>query len=284
MSTRIAFATCAQFPVGGPDDVPLVAELQARGHVVAQRVWNRDPVDDVDVIVLRSCWDYHQDATGFRAWLAQHDGRILNPSAVAAWNLDKSYLEDLATRGVLVPATAWIRKGEPGSLREHLERKGIDAAVVKPVVSMGGWETWRTSLADAERDDAQFRALVSDRDVMVQAFAESVLDEGELSLVYFGGVFSHGVRKVPHGGEFRIHAEHGGRATLYEPVPHLLDVAARILDATPHAEPLLYARVDLVTSAAGPLLMELEVIDPELFFRFDVTAAARFADALEARL
>lgn len=281
MTARIAFATCAQFPAGGPDDAPLVAELQRRGHVVDQRVWNRDSMEGADVILLRSCWDYHEDPAGFRAWLAAHEGRLRNPAPVALWNLDKRYLHALQSDGILVPATAWVLRGDAGTLRAQLERHGIDEAVVKPVVSMGGWETWRTSLASAERDEAHFRTLVAERDVMVQAFASSVLDEGELSLVYFGGVFSHGVRKVPQGGEFRIHAEHGGSSTRYEPTPHLLALAGRVLAATPLAESLLYARIDLVPSDAGPLLMELEVIDPELFFRFDAGAAARFADALE---
>ena len=108
--------------------------------------------------------------------------------------------------------------------------------------------------------------------------------DGELSLVYFGGTFSHAIRKRPSGGEFRIHAEHGGRVTPYQPTAAMHAAATEVLAATPDVESLLYARVDLVASVTGPLLIELEVIDPELFFRLDPAAAARFADALDARL
>lgn len=285
MPSRIAFATCHQFSAGAADDAALIAELERRGHTVLQRVWNRDGFDDVDLILLRSCWDYHQDVTGFRSWLeriAASGTRVLNPATTALWNLDKSYLEQLAQRGVQIPTTAWIPRGSSTALADVLAQHGLDAAVVKPVVSMSGWETWRTGRVDAARDEARFRQLVEQRDVMVQTFASAVLEQGELSLVYFGGRFSHAIRKLPRHGEFRIHAEHGGNASPYQPPEAILAEAERIVRATPSWESLLYARVDLVPSTEGPLLMELELIDPELFFRFDPAAAARLVDALSA--
>lgn len=275
---RIAFATCRRFERGAPDDAPALAALRARGHQVSLRVWNQDPGVDADLVVLRSCWDYHLEPARFREWVRSLGARVVNPARTVLWNLDKRYLETL---GVPIPKTAFLDRSA-GSLGSELEQLGVDEAVVKPLVSMGGWETWRTNRARAAADEPRFRALVSEREVMLQAFVPAVLGDGETSLVYFAGELSHALVKLPAAGEFRIHAEHGGRTRACEPGPTLRAAAERVLAAAP--EPLPYARVDLIPAPDGPLLMELEAIDPELFFRFAAGAAERFAVALEARL
>lgn len=279
---HVIFATCTQFPEGAPDDRFLVERMRARGHRVSLRIWNHDRFDDADAVVLRSCWDYHLDSLGFRRWLdslAERRIRCFNSPTLARWNQDKVYLQELADRGVALPKTAFVPHGTNLSLRHCLEEHQIESAVVKPMVSMGGWETWRTQRIPSEAAEAHFHTLSRTHDLLVQEFAAEVLTEGELSLVYFAGTFSHALRKRPASGEFRIHTEHGGHVAPFEPDAILRACAERAIAAAP--EPALYARVDLVPSPRGPLLMELELIDPELFFRLDPAAADRLIDALE---
>ncbi|NUP04955.1 MAG: hypothetical protein HOW73_02725 [Polyangiaceae bacterium] len=288
----VAFATCSAYRDLAKDDLRARAAFEARNIEIAPLVWDEHPtdIDRFDAIVLRSCWDYHEKTPAFIEWLGElerHGVPLYNPPGIARWNLDKRYLDELADKGIRAPRTKWIDAGSTVSLGAVLERAGFSEAVVKPAIGMNGFDTWRVVPETAAENEERFAELVRSRTVMVQEFLPKILDEGELSLVFFGGRFSHAVRKRPSGGEFRIQEEYGGTRSTIVPSESLVREAERILGAVPSAEgapPLLYARVDGIVDGSAIVVMELELIDPTLFLAYDDSAVHRFADAVASAI
>jgi glutathione synthase/RimK-type ligase-like ATP-grasp enzyme len=289
---RVAFATSSDEPDLAADDRLALPALATSGIDVLASPWDSPRAEPralldagVDAVVLRSCWNYHRAEARFGEWLhsLESEGlRVVNPAPLAHWNLSKLYLGELAARGVPVPATAYVSPADPTPLAEVLERHGLDEAVVKPWVSMNGWDTWRVSRASAAHLEPAWRALVGSRGLMVQRYLPEIEREGELSFVFFDGVFSHALRKRPCAGEFRVQVEHGGVREPLDPAAALVDEARSILLAAPY--PTVYGRVDGVVVDGRLQLMELEVIDPTLFFALGPRAPARFAAALSRAL
>ena len=289
----IALATAAHLPDLTADDRCLLDELRARGARAEPAVWS-EPRDwtTYDAVVIRSCWDSHLRRDEFVAWarrLAEAGVRLLNPAPLIEWNTDKRYLRDLASHGVHVVPTIWVERapGEPPVLHELLAGAGWRDAVVKPAISAGAHHTWRTSAAQAADHQARFAALVRDAAgaVMVQPLMHEVLEEGEWSLVFLGGRYSHAVRKQPAAGDFRVQTEHGGRSAADTPSARLVHDASEVVRAAARTTGLapgeiLYARVDGVVQHGHLVLMELECTEPSLFLDQASGAPARLADAL----
>jgi glutathione synthase/RimK-type ligase-like ATP-grasp enzyme len=280
---RVAFITYAAHPALTPDDAHAARALEGRGVRVDAVPWDAAPLDPAayDALVLRSCWDYHRRPAEFLAWLeaVERAGvRLLNPPALVRWNARKTYLAELEARGVGVVPTAWAMPGDATPLARVLADRGWDDAVVKPVVSAGAFETWRTSPRAAAGDEARFAALRDASGAMVQRFVAEIDRGGEWSLLFFGGRFSHAVRKRARPGDFRVQEQYGGTATPEDPPPAVLADAHRAVAALP--APPLYARVDGVEVGGRLLLMELEVTEPSLFLAQAPGAAERFAEAL----
>jgi glutathione synthase/RimK-type ligase-like ATP-grasp enzyme len=189
--------------------------------------------------------------------------------------MTKTYLQDLAVAGVATAPTVWVPKGAVTSLQGIVESVGWEELVVKPTVSATAYETWRVQRTRAREHEARFTRLIGQRDVMVQQFLPAVLNEGELSLVFLAGAFSHAVRKRPASGDFRVQELFGGTAERAEVEPGLIRQAAAAVAASP-GKPL-YARVDGVVVNGGLVLMELELVEPTLFFALDGAAADRLA-------
>ncbi|HEY9515905.1 MAG TPA: hypothetical protein VIQ74_09515 [Gemmatimonadaceae bacterium] len=286
----VALATCADWPALNDDDRLLVPALAARGVSAVPRMWD-DPVVDwsaYDAVVIRSCWDYYLRHAEFLAWVGRLEAaevRVWNPPALLRWNADKTYLRGIAERGVPVIPTEWVEMGESASLAEILSDAGWTGAVVKPVVSAAAHDTWRVSRASAAADDVRFHALTARGGVLVQPFIDAVTTEGEWSLLFFGGEYSHAVLKHPRNGDFRVQPQHGGTADLREPPEGIVDQARAALRAAhPAAADALYARVDGCVLEDGLHIMELELLEPFLFLGAERGAPDRLAAALVARL
>jgi len=289
---RIALATERRLPELTADDRVLLTELRARGVRAEAAVWDEEcEWGDFDVVVIRSCWDSHLRRGEFIDWTRRVEragARLYDPAPLVEWNTDKRYLRDLAARGIAVVPTRWVGEGDgTPALADLLGDAGWEEAVVKPAISAGAYETWRTSAAAAPGDEARFAALVRGGagEVLVQPFVERVLRDGEWSLVFFAGVFSHAVRKRPAPGDFRVQPQFGGLTETAPAPASLVADAARVVEAAARATGLetrdvLYARVDGVEEEGRLVLMELECVEPNLFFEHDVQAARRFADAL----
>lgn len=283
---EVAFVTYREHPQLTSDDRPLTAELARLGWGARAYCWDEPGVEwaGFAAVVLRSCWDYHLRPTEFRAWLAQLDEagvRLWNPTSVVRWNLDKHYLRQLAASGVAIPATAWFTAREIPDLLTLLEERGWTEAVIKPTVSAAGYETWRTDISRARPDQGRLAHLVATSGVLIQEFIPEVVTAGELSLVYLAGQYSHAVRKRPAAGDFRVQERFGGTNSPAHPSDSARRAAERALAAIPGE--WLYARVDGVERGAEFLVMELEVIEPSLFFEEEPLAARRFVEAIVAR-
>lgn len=281
----LLFATISAFATLTDDDRATVNAFAARGLAVEPFVWD-DPAEQSRLetaagVVIRSCWDYHLRPGAFDQWIAGVEAQgvpLVNAAPLVRWNLHKRYLVELAERGVPVVPTRLVERGSGASLLDVLVDAGWDDVVVKPAVSLSAYETFRTRRAAAATGDgARFAALVAAGDVLVQPFVREILN-GEWSLIYFGGRFSHAVVKRAAPGDFRVQSDFGGQATLTEPSPSLRAQAETVLAALP--VPAVYARLDGVDVGGRFVLMEAECIDPELHFLRHPPGAALFAEAV----
>jgi hypothetical protein len=284
--SRIAFATCAALPELDPDDRLLLPPLAARGIEVIPAVWDDQSVDwnSFDLVVVRSTWDYSSRRDEFVKW-AESVPRLVNPAEVLRWNTDKQYLRELSAAGAPVIETQWLSPGAEIALPTTGEW------VLKPAVSAGSRNTGRYVM-DEPGDSALAHAhaaglLDRGHTVMVQPFVSTVDTDGETAMLFFGGVFSHAIRKGPilDGPSVAIdtlyRAEEIDRRT---PTDAEFAAADAVLGVLPWND-LLYARVDLLNGADGkPVLLELELSEPSLFVGYAEGAAERFADAVAKSL
>lgn len=279
---RIAFAISSEFPQLTDDDKLAAVALRANGAVVDPALWDA-PVNwsSYDAVVIRSCWDYHHRLDEFKAWLAELETAgvpVFNPPSVMRWNMDKIYLSELQDEGIALLPSVWLLKNAKAQLAHILQEKGWAQAVMKPVVSAAADNTISVSAQQAADHQATFERLLAAGGVIVQEFAPEVQTHGEWSFLFFNKVYSHAVLKQPKTGDFRVQRNYGGTVSLGVPEPALIEQTRSILDAVDVN--LLYARVDVIERDGKLLLMELELVEPHLFFEQDPAAASRFADAL----
>lgn len=265
------------------DDALLAEGLAAEGLTAVRVDWADPSVDwsQFRAAVFRTTWDYFDRFDAFSAWLRDVQSRteLLNAASTIRWNLDKHYLGDLAQRGVPTVPTRFIEREDGQRLGDLLELAGWDEAVIKPCVSGAARHTHRVTRATADDVDRALAALRPHEAFLLQPFVPSILTEGELTLVVIDGLVTHAVRKRAKPGDFRVQDDHGG--TWEEVVPSVEEIAfaERAMAAvTPRP---VYGRVDLVRDDDGaPMIMELELIEPELWLRTHPSAAQRLASAI----
>ena len=271
---RIALATNAEFANLFFDDDLLRVALRGLGVDVDAAVWDDPAVDwaAYDLVVVRSTWDYVERRDEFVAW-AHAVPRLENCARLVEWNTDKTYLRGLTEAGVPVVPTAWVTSPTP------LTDVGWDDVVVKPAVSAGARNTLHAKASDPEAQALLDRIVASGVTGMVQPYLDSVEGYGERSLLFCEGTFTHAVRRNP---ALSTEGEERFAARPVEPTEAELEVARAVLAEV--GRPLLYARVDVVPGPDGdPLLIELEVTEPQLFLRHSEAGTARLADAVVAR-
>ncbi len=281
---RIALVTYRRLPDLDPDDRPLAAVLAGRGHQVAAAIWDDPAVDwaSVDIAMLRSPWDYLHRRSEFLHWAARTAAatRLLNPLDLVRWNSHKSYLVELRRRGAPVIPTEIVPAGSSMDVRARMAGNGWPRAVLKPAVSADAYGTILVDEGGMAAAQAHADGLLGERDVMIQPYFASVEEPGERCLVHIDGRFSHAIRKRSH---FRGGRHVGPEGVAVEAADDEREAAAHVLRLA-GAEEALYARVDLARDDDGrPCLMELELVEPTLFFTGAPEAAERMADALEAR-
>ncbi len=277
----IVLVTCAAMPAGDPDDDPLRDALTAAGLSWTQVAWDDDSFDWSSTCgaLLRTPWDYYLRPAEFVAWAerAATQTQLHNSAQLLRWNHDKRYLQELERAGIPIVPTAWMENGATADLDAVLGERDWPDAVVKPVVSADAWQTQRIRLGE---DPAQ---PLPELPMMAQPYLASVEDDGERCHIFINGgaddadTFSHVVRKLtpllPRDVE----------AVAAEPRKDEVALARRVLTHIPGD--WLYARVDTMRDAGGtPLLSELEVMEPTLFFTCADGSAERFVRALRERL
>ncbi len=284
MQRDVVFVTWSGGPDLDADEAPLGEACSRLGLSWQAVPWDGPRFDwsVARMVVVRSPWNYSRQRDRFLDW-ARHAAAVTslhNPLATLVANSEKSYLADLAAAGVSVVPTEVARAGTVRDLDAFLRERGWLDAVVKPLVSAGGWRTFRVRAGEVSHGAARARRLLATRDALIQPFLPAVMGAGERALVYLDGAFSHAVAKRSVFDDAATPFR-----TLTEPTPAELalgDAARRAAGA----EHLLYARVDVVAGSDGnPRLMEIELTEPRLFLAAAGPAAAvRLAGGIASRL
>jgi hypothetical protein len=283
MARAIVLATASGQPEITASDRLYAEALERRGFSVVGAPWDgpRAAFDGAAAVVIRSTWGYYRASDAFRDWTEAMAvmSRLFNPIGLVRWNLRKDYVGKLAAASVRVPETHFVAC-EVDAIDRVFDQTGWSRAVVKPLTGASGYSVElvaREGVADAmSRLAAWARA-----GVLVQEFLPEIA-EGELSLIYFDGIFSHAVRKRPRQGEFRVNSRFGATRSAEMPARAVTEQGAAVLRTLPELP--LYARVDGVVRDGALIVIEVEVLEPGLFLDFDPGSAERFAAATIARL
>ncbi len=249
--------------------------------------WRDETIDwgQFDAVIIRSPWDYQEDADRFIRVLEKIDASgvpLENPLELVRWNVDKIYLKILENQGIEIVPTLWRERFQADVLPSFFTHFNTEEIIIKPTISANADNTFRVFLNSLPTVTEQLSQVFSEKSFMVQPFMQSIVEEGEFSLFYFGGCYSHGILKKPGKNDFRVQEEHGGILTSIEPEEALLAQAAQVNQLI---QPLpLYSRLDFVRTATGFAIMEVELIEPSLYFNMDETAAARFVQAFMQRM
>jgi glutathione synthase/RimK-type ligase-like ATP-grasp enzyme len=252
------------------------APLREAGLEVEARDWaDASDLAGFDLVLPLLVWGYpfapRQWAEAVNRW--EREGvRLRNPAPVLRWNADKIYLERLAERGAPVVPTRHYTRLSEARLEAAALAFGTDRLVAKPRISSSAWQTIRWSPGAPLEGGPEGAA-------MVQPYLPEIERSGEVSMIFFGGRFSHAISKLPQPGDFRVQPEFDGIISGYRPEAAEHEAAERILAAV--EEPLLYARIDLVRGLDGrPQLIELELIEPDIYLGYAEAAGGRFAAAV----
>ena len=240
--------------------------------------------DSWDVVYLAATWDYPDEPDRFIEVLEAVDRSravLVNPLDVVRWSVQKTYLGDLTERGVAVVPTEFFERFDECPAESLYRRFDTDTLVFKPVIGANAQHAFLVPRPDLERTRPGMASAFASRPFMVQPCMQAIYDDGEYSLMYVGGEFSHAIRKVPKPGDFRVQEEHGSTIIAATPTAAMRAVSEQAISAA--GSDLLYARSDLVRDEQGGYrIMELELVEPSLYLRMDDTAPARFAAALDS--
>ena len=252
------------------------------GLVIRPRAWDVTgdlagalwPGDAAATLALFA-WGYHTQVDRWLAMLRNWPAGspLLNPPDLMLWNTRKTYLAELAAKGIAIVPSLFC-DADSATIKAAFDHFGVQFLVIKPQISAGSYQTQRIS-----------RDMTPDflANAIIQPFVASVGEEGELSIFFIGGTFSHAARKVAQQGEFRVQPQFGGVFTPLVPGTEIMAVAQAVIAALPTAP--LYARVDLLRLADGSLaLIELEAIEPDLYPGIDPAVPARLAAAVVAAI
>lgn len=273
---KIAVATYDKLPDLTFNDQLLIPIFRENGYTVSPEIWDNSEVDwsSFDIVLIRSTWDYYLKPVKFKNWISQFINsktRLINSAEMVLKNSHKFYLKELAEKGVNIIPTVF------SSEKIELEKlKMWEKIVIKPAVSAGSHETeiFEVNMLTQEVLDNKTRT----GDWLFQPFLEEIKDAGEISMLFFGGNFSHAIQKVPKSGDFRVQKQFGAQYLKFEPSTTLLSIAKNIVEIA--GKESVYARIDGVMTQNGFLLMEVEMIEPDLFFEHTLDGPNRFVEAV----
>jgi glutathione synthase/RimK-type ligase-like ATP-grasp enzyme len=286
MKKRVALITYSGLPNGAESErlmLPHLAAAHVEVEFVDWRVVNG--FGSFDLVVLRSCWDYHLHSSEFDEWLRKVTGSapVLNEIETVLWNRNKFYLRELEEQGIAIAPTVFVAAGGAVSAEDRVRIERWQKVVVKPAVSASAHNTWLVGSATLP-DDGKLARKMKGEAFLVQQFIPEIQTQGEISFAYIDGQYSHAALKRPAVGDFRVQQEHGGSSELFVPSADLLKQVDAIVGAVPQVRNSLYCRIDVVERAGKLLLMELELIEPELYLTLAEGSARRFAKAIAGRL
>jgi hypothetical protein len=256
-------------------------------HMVSWRDKNVN-WNDYAAVIIRSPWDYQNDSAAFLEVLnniEQSTAHLENNLATVEWNIDKKYLRELESNNVAIVKTLWRENLTSQQVSAYFSELNVEQLVIKPRISANADNTYWLTKENYATFFPQLEKAFSTSEFLVQPFMASVIEEGEFSLFYFNGQYSHAILKTPKDSDFRVQEEHGGRLTAITPETSLTKHAEQALSAINAKIGVpLYARVDFVRCEQGFALMEAELIEPSLYFNMDEQSASRFAQAFVEKM
>lgn len=278
---RVAIVTYSLFPNLRPTDIGLISEFAQKNIFAQSVVWNNPTVDWslYDYIIIRSSWDYYLNYPEFMAWLDTLEAancKIINSAKTIRKNLQKFYLRDLQNSGVAIIPTIFVDKTENLDLRKY-ENKLWSKSIIKPAFSAASFMTKVFEKSELEQIQSEYKEIACERNLLLQPFMNEIVDFGEISMIFFNQKFSHSIVKKPKENDFRVQVNYGGKYTKYLPDNELIETAEKIVNTW--GEKTLYARVDGVLHNGKFLLMELELIEPDLYFEFSENSHERFVES-----
>ena len=262
------------------EDELVINALKEKNLSVVKKDWN-DSIFDWETtrsILFRSTWDYFDKFGLFKKWFSKTKKKCLmiNSTETIEWNIDKHYLLDLQEHQIPIPNSEFIKRGSSIDLLLLMQKKNWNEIVVKPTISGAAKNTYRLKEEEIIQFGPTWEKLIYKEDFIVQEFQNNVITEGEVAMIVIGGKFTHAVLKKAKEGDFRVQDDFGGSIAIYNPSEEMVKLAekcTRILTPIPS-----YARVDIIWDNLRELAVsELELIEPELWFRLNPNAAQKLA-------
>ena len=269
------------------EDELVINALKEKNLSVVKKDWN-DSIFDWETtrsILFRSTWDYFDKFELFKKWFNKTKNKCLmiNSTETIEWNIDKHYLLDLQEHQIPIPNSEFIKRGSSIDLLLLMQKKNWNEIVVKPTISGAAKNTYRLKEEEIIQFDPTWEKLIYKEDFIVQEFQNNVITEGEVAMIVIGGKFTHAVLKKAKEGDFRVQDDFGGSIAIYNPSEEMVKLAekcTRILTPIPS-----YARVDIIWDNLRELAVsELELIEPELWFRLNPNAAQKLAHHVDLML
>ena len=266
------------------EDELVINALKEKNLSVIKRDWN-DPIFDwktTRTVLFRSTWDYFDKFELFKKWFdeTKNNCLMINSHETVEWNIDKHYLLDLQEQQIPIPKSEFIKKGSSVDLTLLMQEKNWNEIVVKPTISGAAKNTFRLKKEELNQFDSTWKNLIQKEDFIVQEFQNNVITKGEVAMMVIGGKYTHAVLKMAKEGDFRVQDDFGGSIAIYSPSEKMVKLAekcTRILSPIPS-----YARVDIIWDNSGDLAVsELELIEPELWFRLNPNAAQKLAEHID---
>jgi hypothetical protein len=285
---RCAFLTMDDLKGYVSDDELTITHLHNAGWTVEMVSWRKNyNWSQFDVVVIRTTWDYQNDPDTFLSVLESIDSsgtRLENSLELVQWNMQKTYLRDIASKGTCIAPTLWQEQGvDTKKVESFFDQLDSDEIIIKPIIGASAGHAFRLHQSQSNAKIPVLEKIFERRAYMVQPFMPNIIKEGEFSLIYFEGVLSHTILKTPKMNDFRVQEEHGGDIRPATAEPELLHSSQHVIDSLSQIP--LYARADFVRTEQNTFaLMELELIEPSLYFRMDVDSPMRFAHALTTRV
>lgn len=266
------------------EDQLVLDALRQEGLHAVRKSWSDPDFDwsSTKYIIFRTTWDYFDRYDEFSKWLTEVSTKttLLNSAKIINWNIDKHYLTDLKAKGIHICETHFIEQGTATTLHDLHQQLGWQKTVLKPCISGAARHTYKLDASNIEQHETIFQELISEEAMMLQPFQENIMTKGEYSFVVINGKYSHAVLKIAKPGDFRVQDDFGGTVHIHNATNAQITFAENAVKAC--IEQPMYARVDVIVDNDDKLaISELELIEPELWFRHHSEAATKLAKAIK---
>ena len=279
---KIALLTCQKLPNLNLSDQQFIPTLAKHNIIATAAIWDDKSINWTlfDYLLFRNTWDYYEKENQFNTWLNHIQAlgiKTLNAIEIIQKNKHKFYLKDFYNQGITILPTVFIEKTTTLNLSQIIPSHW-KKAVIKPAFSAGSFQTQLFEVSQIEQINLQYQSIAQEKELLLQEYMPQIVTQGETSFIFFNKQFSHCVNKKPAKGDFRIQVQFGGNYTLIHPSQDLINQAQKIVNTFP--DKLLYARVDTIIINNQLHLMEVECIEPDLYFNLSENSQTNFVNAL----